>query len=111
MRSLERYNERARECWEVAEKLRGDDARQQLRELAIFWQRLSEKAAQVRDNLPPSLQRNCRLLSAVFAAFTAQFAQFLRHLQQSCLCFGIESFLSNTKTLGGVSPIRVCSRH
>jgi hypothetical protein len=50
MKKLDEYKDRARECWELAEKLEGDDARHQLRELAICWQRLSESAAQSRAN-------------------------------------------------------------
>ena len=50
MKTLEEYKDRAKECWELAEKLEGDDARHQLRELAICWERLSERAAQSRAN-------------------------------------------------------------
>jgi len=35
LRSLEKYEERARECWELADKLDNDDARHKLRELAL----------------------------------------------------------------------------
>jgi len=48
MKTLDEYRDRARECWELAEKLEGEDARHQLRELAICWERLSERAAQWR---------------------------------------------------------------
>ena len=50
MKALDEYTERARECWELAERLEGDDARYQLRELAFCWQRLSEWAAQSGAN-------------------------------------------------------------
>jgi hypothetical protein len=50
MKTLEEYKDRAKECWELAEKLEGDDARHQLRELAICWERLSERAARSRAN-------------------------------------------------------------
>ncbi len=53
MRSLDLYKQRAKECLELAEKFDDDTDRQEMRELALRWQRLWDWAAEHQTEADP----------------------------------------------------------
>jgi hypothetical protein len=99
MSALELCKQHAKACFDAAEKVKDDAVRQQMRELAFCWQRLSDWAAE--HPTPRTSLDHSGVMHFWPALAFGQLAPFLRHSKKKCLMVGLIGLLCDMHAFGG----------